>query len=251
MSLEYVEWLFPDAVECFYAVCENGKRQLRWPGLGLAVWTLLLEVMCSLYAFLTMISMTFIFGYRLVMGHLHDTSIPGLPTSSGSKRGERFQVITLDASKGQVTPEIIQEFMARTEPVIIKNLPKKTFSALAPGGQYAPPLSESMLKKGKAVVNFYFIPRALGEMGQWIEKHIQLSKFYVVRFSGFFKSGPGHLDGSSFNIYYLAKGRKRVWICPRQYNHLLKFESGFHSTFIPRGWKQCLVFGSLTWRQVM
>ena len=171
------------------------------------------------------------------MGRLSDVKpIAGLPSASDSKRGEIFPVTKLDASKNEVTPEVIQGFISRSEPVVIRNLPKETFAVLASGGLYAPPLTDEMNKRKTAYVNLFF-PRAedMGKIGQWIEKHVEKPVRQIVRFTGGYTSSAAHLDGFTTNIYYLAKGRKRIWVCPRQYHHLMQtqFKSGMGSTFIP------------------
>ena len=224
MSLKYLEWILPDVAQCFFPVIKNQDRQFRWPGLGPAMLCLLLEASCFVLASILLVIMTLGYGFFLVTRLARDEgAIQGLPPASESSRGQTFTVTKLDAKKGQVTPEIIQSFMARSEPVIIKNLPNETFSALHDGGQYSPPLTEAEVNKRTVLINTYVFPRALGAFSQWIQKHVQRPVLAMIRFSGNYKTSAAHMDGSppTNNIYYLSRGRKRVWICPRQYNHLL------------------------------
>ena len=235
MLIQLLEWIFMDVAQCFFPVIKNEDRQFRWPGLGPAMWCLLLEASCFVLASILLVIMTLGYGFLLVTKIARDDkAIQGLPLSSGSTRGQKFTVTKLDAKKGQVTPAIIQSFMARSEPVIIKNLPNETFSALHHGGQYSPPLTEAEIKTG-LLINTYVFPRALGAFGQWIRTHVQRPLLAVIRFSGNYKTSVAHIDGSppTNNIYYLSRGRKRVWICPRQYNHLLNLKSISNSLMIP------------------
>ena len=235
---KYLNWLFPDAVECFYpAVKEN--RQFRWPGLGVALWCLFMETLCFLTASTLLTLMTLGYGLFLVSGFLRDSVTSGLPPASGRKKGETFPVTKLDASKDQVVPRIIQDFISRSEPVIIKNLPKETFSALAPGGQYAPALCEAMVNRGTVIATTYYFPRDLGAFGEWIQKNVRKPVLYMLRLAGSYGSTAAHMDGFSAQVYYVAKERKRVWVCPRQYHHLLDFQSGYNSVFIPGSGRSC------------
>ena len=233
MLLKYLTWLFPDVAECFFSVSRNEEGQFRWPGLGPAVWCLLLEAMCFLIALSLLAFWTLGYGSLLMLGVFRETAIARLPPATGPKRGELFPVTKLDASKNQVTPSIIQGFISRSEPVIIHNLPKKTFSSLAPGGQHSPSPTEAMVKSGQVIGATYLFPRALGVFGQWIQRNIQRPVLYMVRLSGSYGGTPAHMDGICDQVYYVARGRKRVWICPRQYHHLLDFQSGYNSVFIP------------------
>ena len=224
---KYLEVLFPDVAACLFPVTKNAYevRVFRWPGLSAVAWSLLLETMCTLFASLLFTFWTLFWGLRLILGLVRATAIPGLPPASGPKRGEMFPVTKLDASKGQVTPAIIQGFMSRSEPVIIKNLPEDMFSALAPDEVNIP----SLRKPGKgeketAVFANHFYPR-LGAFGEWIQKHVQKPVLYLLRLSGNYKATYAHMDGLAYNIYYVVRGGKRVWICPRQYNHLFQIHS--------------------------
>ena len=231
--MEYLEWLFPDVAACFFPVTKKEDRRFRWPGLGVAMWYLVLEATSFLLGLLLMVITTSVWGFYLVTGSLRDVVIPGLPPATGPKRGERFSVTTLDASKtGQVTPMIIQGFISRSEPVVIKNLPKEFFSAMAPGGKYAPPLGKAMLESGKIVMTTYYSRGHLGGFEKWIRKHVKKRVDFMLRFAGSYGGTAAHMDGVTYNIYYVARGSKRVWICPRQYNHLLTFQSGFNQLYI-------------------
>ena len=236
MLVEYLERLLPHVAECFFSVTKTKQRRFQWPGLRTAVSCLLLEAMCLVLAPVLLTFMSLGWGSLLVTGLISDTATPALPPASGRKKGETFPLVSLDFSKKELLPgypEIIQDFIARSEPVIVKNLPKATFSALAPGAKYAPQVDGGILKKGTTITEIFHDLSALGKIGQWIQKHVQKPLIYMLRMHGKYESGPAHMDGFTFNIYYVARGRKRVWICPRQYNHLLKFQSGTHFVFIP------------------
>lgn len=180
--------------------------------------------------------MTVKYGLSLVMGILKDTeAIPGLPPASSLEKGETFPVTILDASDHQMAPglpAIIQGFMSRSEPVIINNFPKGTFSSWAIEGKYAVIPSEEVSKRQTISAVPYYCPRALGGFGQWIRKHVQRAVIVMVRLAGEYESGSAHIDGFTYNIYHLAQGRQRVWICPRQYNHLLPIRSGKNIVYI-------------------
>ena len=234
MSLEYVEWLFPDFAECFFPTKNNEEtRRLQWPGLRIAVWCLVLEAMHFLLGLLMLVITTSVWGFYLVTGSLRDGVIPELPPATGPKRGERFPVTTLDASKGQVTSMLIQGFISRSEPVIIKNLPKEFFSTMAIGGKYADPVRKDMLESGKVVGTTYTPRGHLGGFEKWIRQHVQKRVEWMVRLSGSYAGSTAHIDGHTYDIYYVARGQKRVWICPRQYTHLLNLHSGIDHLYIP------------------
>lgn len=233
MMLKYLEWISSDVAECFFPITKKEDRRFRWPGLGRAVRCLVLEAMCLLVASYLFTMMTLGYGLFLMTGYIHDAVIPGLPLASGPKGGELFPVTRLDAKVDKLTPTMIQGFISRSEPLVIKNLPKEAFSTLTPGGQYAPHLPQELIDKGTIIVNPYLFPRALGGFGEWIQKYVHQRVITLVRFSGSYKSGYAHIDGYTNNIYYLARGRKRVWICPRQYTHLLNFQSIPNSIVVP------------------
>lgn len=235
---QYLESLFPEVFKCFFPTFKSNKSRsaLQWPGLTRAVKCLVLEAICFILASLLLMVMTLTYGFLLVTGQFVDNALPDLPPASGPKKGEAFPVTKLDASNHKLAPgypAIIQAFMSRSEPVIIKNLPKETFSALARGSQYAPAPKEDLVQKRTVLINFFLRPRALGGIGDWIKKNVNQSVLYMLRFSGSYSSIPAHLDGFTYNIYHLAKGRKRVWICPRQYNHLLNLRSDRNAVVIP------------------
>ena len=236
MILQCLKRLFPDFVECFFPVNKDDQHRFRWPGIEPALRCLLLEAMCFSLGIILLVVMTLGYGFLLVTGLACDTrAIPGLPSATSSRRGEAFAVTKLDASKAEVTPATIRSFMTRSEPVIIKNLPKETFSAFAPGGQYATPITKEIIKRGNFLINTYLFPRSLGCFGKWIQKNVQKPMIAVVRISGYYKTSAAHMDGSppTNNIYHLSRGRKRVWICPRQYNHLLNLESIADALVVP------------------
>ena len=145
------------------------------------VQCLLVEILCFLLAVAMLVVFTLGYGTLLVTGILRDTATPGLPPVSAPKKGESFPVTKLDASKGEVTPKIIQGFISRSEPVIIRNLPKETFSAFARGGHFAPPLKESMIKRGNVIMSTHYCPSAsLGEFGEWIQKHVPQPAYHTT-----------------------------------------------------------------------
>ena len=42
---------------------------------------------------------------------------------------------------------------------------------------------------------------------------------YMARFAGAYTAGMGHIDAfASYNFYYVSRGRKQVYLVPRQYN---------------------------------
>ena len=230
---KYLDWLFPDIAECFFPIMKNEERRYHWPGIGRAVQCLLLEVICFVTAIFISTMLTLSAGFVLATGRACDPVICGLPLASGSTKGKLFPVTKLDASKRKLTPAIIQGFMSRSEPLIIKNLPKDLFSELAPGGGYAPPQSQEMVERGTVMVKNNILPRSLGGFGQWIQEYVQKPVLYMLRLSGSYGSQSAHMDGVMYNIYYVVRGRKRVWICPGQYNPLLKFESAGNALMIP------------------
>ena len=235
--LKCMAWLFPDAAEFvaegFFPVIQPGQRQLQWPGIGPVMWCLLLETVCFPLALFSLIFISVAHGLILMMNLVPDRVIPGLPSASSSSKGEILSVTRLDASKGKLLPTTIQGFLSRSEPVIIQNLPKETFTALAPGGRYSPQVTEEMAKRGTVLVKTDLLPRELGQFGQWIRDYPQKRISYMVSFAGRYGGTPAHMDGFSSQVYYVARGTKRVWICPRQYNHLFDFQSGYNSVFIP------------------
>ena len=234
MLLKYMDWTIPIITNCFLPVIKNKPRRFQCPGVFSAAWHVLLESLYVLASLAFMCLVTLFEGFMLGTGLLHETIVPDLPPASSPKKGQSFDVITLDAAKGEVTPTIIRGFVLRSEPVIIKNMAKSIFSALAPGGQYAPAVSTRLLENGILCMNTYLFPGNLGEFGHWIQKHVQKWPImFMLRFSGSYKSGYAHIDSiGSHKVYYVACGRKKVWICPRQYNHLLKFERGYNAAFV-------------------
>jgi len=229
---EYLDRFIPIATQCFFPKIKN-KRCFRWPGITSAAWCLCLETFYVLFSLIIMTVIILVDGFLLFSGIVHETIVPGLPPASSSKKGKLFPVTRLDVSKGEVTPAIVKEFVSRSEPLIIKNLPKELFSVFASGGPYSPPVSEELKQKGTLNMNVFLLP-SLGKFSQWISEHVGKPAWNLVRFSGSYKSGYAHIDmGGTYNIYYVARGRKKVRICPRQYNHLLPFESGYNSAFIP------------------
>lgn len=235
MLFEHLHWLIPIATECFFPIINNQPRRFRWPGISAATHCLFLESMYVILGFIILILMAIFEGIPFISGLLQETALPQLPDAQSLKKGQRFHVTKLDASKGEVTPSIIKGFVRRSEPVIIKNMPKDTFSALAPGGKYHSEMSQEAMEKGTLHMNIYSFPRGLGKFGRWIQEHVpKWPVLYMARFSGSYKSGYAHIDTvGTYNVYYVARGRKNVWILPRQYNHLLRFKRGYNAAFIP------------------
>lgn len=84
----------------------------------------------------------------------------------------------------------------------------------------------------KLLIDQYTFPK-LGEMSKWIMHNIGKRVLYLARFSGGYKGGYAHIDSfPSYNFYFVRRGRKKVYIVPRQYNSLLKFGKGYDSVFV-------------------
>eukprot|EP00518_Triparma_eleuthera_P004076 CAMPEP_0182463666 /NCGR_PEP_ID=MMETSP1319-20130603/7824_1 /TAXON_ID=172717 /ORGANISM="Bolidomonas pacifica, Strain RCC208" /LENGTH=304 /DNA_ID=CAMNT_0024663237 /DNA_START=65 /DNA_END=979 /DNA_ORIENTATION=- len=159
-----------------------------------------------------------------------ETTIPGLPPASsmksGGKGGQRFKIAELEAS--ELEPSTLRGYVRRSEPCIVKNCPPAMFADLQ---KYSPEIPADA-PKDKLLIDQFSLPR-LGSMQEWLFKYVGKRVLYLARFSGGYKGGYAHIDSfPSYNFYYVKRGRKHVYIVPRQYNPLLKLVGGYDSVFV-------------------
>lgn len=154
-----------------------------------------------------------------------ETSIPGLPTEKGEGDG-RLQIDVLEAD--ELTRTTLPHYIKNSEPVVIKGVPRALFDVLE---NYAPAIPPNY-PTDKLLIDQFTFPR-LGELSRWIREQTGKSIAYMARFSGGYSGGFAHIDSfPSYNFYVVKRGRKRVFIVPRQYNHLLDLANGYDSVFV-------------------
>jgi len=153
-----------------------------------------------------------------------ETSIPGL---EGRKPGDgNIEIKRLKAE--ELDDGTLRRFIQHSEPVIVKGVPRALFDAL---DEYRPVIPEGG-PTDKLLIDQFTLPR-LGSLGGWIKSHTGKAVAYMARFSGGYAGGYAHIDSfPSYNFYVMKKGRKRVFIVPRQYNPLLNLANGYDSVFV-------------------
>lgn len=186
-----------------------------------------------LFLFMSTLVMLFITTFEaiVILFGRRESTIPGMPpaaeTSKEEGGGLRFEPIRLSASA--LKPETLREYVARSEPVIIEGVDPKLFESL---DRYAPEVPASF-PTDKLLIDAYIFPLLGTPLFSWIKAHIGRPILYMARFSGGYKGGYAHIDTfPSYNYYYVRRGRKKVRIVPRQYNHLIEFGAGYDSMYV-------------------
>ena len=183
-------------------------------------------------SFVVMLGVTAI-ELSLLLVTRRETSIPGLPPlhsevddGMAKKGGQRFPIDVLDAA--DLEPETLRGYVGRSEPVIVKNCPPAMFEAL---NAYSPDIPFGT-PGDKLLIDQFSLP-TLGSLAAWLMLHVGKPVLYLARFSGGYKGGYAHIDSfPSYNFYYVRRGRKRVFIVPRQYNPAIVFGAGYDSVFV-------------------
>lgn len=150
---------------------------------------------------------------------------PELPETRAASSDGRLDVPRVDAR--DLSPADLRTYMRHSRPVILRDVDpglladaETAVAGVAPG-----------MPQGRLLINVRVLPR-LGALGRWIRAHTGRRPVYMARFSGSYKTCIAHIDSApSYNFYYLRKGRKRVFIVPRQYNRHVQLERGYDSVF--------------------
>ena len=190
----------------------------------------------------TIVALGIMLVFTLIEGPLYlyfakETTIERLPHRDSKHRGEHFEIRKLKAE--DLTPAVLQRYIAQSEPVIIKGLSKEMFADLTQN--FSPPVNASVnndsAKKNQILINQHTFPGRdkLGkDLDDWIKKFIGKPIVYLLRFSGNYSSGFAHIDaGATYNFYYMKQGKKKGFIVPRQYNDMLPLRPGYDSIFVP------------------
>lgn len=123
--------------------------------------------------------------------------------------------------------------MKPSQPVLIKGLDAKVFNESL--SAYIPEETPAQVIHGgdKLHIDQFTLP-SCGKMGEWIRSHLPWKPIiYMARFSGGYKGGFAHIDAfPSYNFYYVRRGRKHVYIVPRQYNPAVNFKPGYDSVYV-------------------
>lgn len=221
-------WLFPIIDGAFF----GGKT---WPSLCVGCKAIVSEVIHAIAALGIMMGFTLIEG-PLYLYCTRETVIERLPHRDSKRRGEHFEMKKLRAE--DLTPAILQRYIAQSEPVIIKGLSEEMFVDLIQN--FSPPSDTSVntgAKKNQILINQYTLPgrdKLGNDLYDWIKKFIGRPIIYILRFSGNYSSGFAHIDtAATYNFYYVKRGKKKGFIVPRQYNDMLHLQPGYDSIFVP------------------
>lgn len=222
-------WLFPTVYAAFF-----GSK--TWPSLFMGCKAIVSEVMH------TIVALGILIGFTLIEGPLYlycakETVIETLPHRDSKRRGEHFEMKKLRAE--ELTPAVLRRYVAQSEPVIIKGLPKEMFADITKN--FSPPVAESAKNasaiKNQILIHQFTLPgrEKLGkDLYDWIQKFIGKPIVYILRFSGSYSSGFAHIDAATtYNFYYVTRGKKKGFIVPRQYNDMLPLRPGFDNIFVP------------------
>jgi len=129
----------------------------------------------------------------------------------------------LDARAPDFNTDTLAGFIQRSEPVIVKHLEEIGVdfeSSLAP-------LSKNRKRQDESASAFLHIELSMwpfATVGKSLSNFIydycgRRAILFVARFSGGYKAGLAHIDSSpSYNFYYVVKGKKQVYLVPRQFN---------------------------------
>jgi hypothetical protein len=128
----------------------------------------------------------------------------------------------------ELSLDTLRSHIQHSEPIIIKGMSPDLFGPL---DSYAPPLPPTA-PGDKLLIDQFTLPR-LGVLSDWIREYTGKRVAYMARFCGGYAGGFAHIDSfPSYNFYYVKKGRKKVYIVPRQYNSLLDLANGYDSVFV-------------------
>jgi len=123
---------------------------------------------------------------------------------------------------------ITQEYIRRSEPLIIANIPATHFQSLTETYNNSNLKNAILKSKNALIINTHILPQKLGHLKHLIKNFLNNKLILIlVRFSGSYDDVLAHLDvGASYNFYYLHKGKKFVQIIPHEYTHYLNLNYG-------------------------
>ncbi len=125
--------------------------------------------------------------------------------------------------------EIIKKHIDKSIPVIIKNAPHKLFKDFE---KYTIGDYDNINAKNKIILNQYFMPD-IPNVKNFLNKYVKKSIASLVQLNGNYKAGSAHIDFvSTYNIYFLQRGRKKVYIVPHTNTCYLDMEKGIDNIHV-------------------
>jgi len=129
----------------------------------------------------------------------------------------------------EISYNIIKKYIDNSIPVIIKNIPNKYTNDFK---KYSLIKEDIENPKNNIVLNQYFIPN-IPNFKEFIKKNINKTIISMIQLNGNYESGKAHIDFvSSYNIYYLNKGKKRVIIIPDDNTNYLDLNLGIDNIYV-------------------
>lgn len=120
----------------------------------------------------------------------------------------------------------LSKYIDKSEPVILIGMPEFYLKEITKIH------SKEILTIDKLVLNTYIFPN-LKKLSTFINNYINKKILILIHFSGKYKQGLAHLDsGSSYNFYFLKKGKKQVYIIPQEYTKYLDLQYGEDNVFV-------------------
>lgn len=135
----------------------------------------------------------------------------------------------------EISYDILKKYIDNSIPIIIKNIPKKYTDDFK---KYSLVEKNLLIKKNiqspknNIILNQYFIPD-IQNFKEFIKKYIDKQIISMIQLNGNYESGKAHIDFvSSYNIYYLNKGKKHVIIVPDANTRYLDLNIGIDNVYV-------------------
>lgn len=132
----------------------------------------------------------------------------------------------------------LRRYISTSEPFVLDEIPDAYFEFLIENypihSSQNSSSSSSQNSSSFIQIQQYTFPRKLGKtLDALIYRLTKKPVVYMASFSGNYISSYAHIDSfSSYNFYYLKKGRKEIYIVPHEYSHLLQLERGSDNVFV-------------------
>jgi hypothetical protein len=123
----------------------------------------------------------------------------------------------------------VKKYIDDSIPLIITGIPNEFITDFK---NYS--LVENVLNnpKNNIILNQYFFPK-IPKFKNFIKKYIRKTIISMIQLNGNYESGKAHIDFvSSYNIYYLHKGEKKVIIVPEQCTNYLDMNIGIDNVYV-------------------
>lgn len=145
-------------------------------------------------------------------------------------KGQTKEMIVDKIDFKNISLKKIKKYIDNSIPLVITNIPNKFSKDFT---KYS--LVDNILNNHdnkNIILNQYFLPN-IPNFKKFIKKYIQKTIISMIQLNGNYESGKAHIDFvSSYNIYYLHKGEKKVTILPYEYTDYLDMSVGIDNIYV-------------------